>query len=456
MQRGFPNFARWAEATRKSSSATGSSVAAAAGEETTGSPVRGERAAGSGGSAGSAWAEHCGAAAAGWRGAAGAGEAGCVEVSDQVNPALVAIATGIGLLTDKYMLEATNFVEHYAENMKSTPAQHSFIKSAMYAGAIAGMVSFGPLSDILGRRICLILCSVITLAGALLSTCAWSVDCLIVARIITGVGMGGEYPLASTHSAESSKDSNNGARNVALLYLFGSGGGPALCDLGRLEQPPNFLDLSGMPHKYVWRSIFGIGAALSLAGLVLRYKTTRDSKKFIKAHKRDKGARRKFLGAYWQPLVGTALVWLLFDIVEYGLKQNDAAIFAADHSGPYRNSILTVLMTRLLAIPSLAVAPVLLQWYPSKFVQIGGFCGCIFANLVLWTQYGWLKQDGAVHTFLFDALYIVQLSFQSLPGVTSMAIPAEIFPSAVKGTGAAISAASGKASRSSSACPTGL
>merc|ERR1719284_969768 len=47
-------------------------------------------------------------------------------------------------------------------------------------------------------------------------------------------------------------------------------------------------------------------------------------------------------------------------------------------------------------------------------------------------------------TVLFDALYVLQLSFQSLPGVSTMAISAEIYPSAVKGTAAAISAASGK------------
>lgn len=57
------------------------------------------------------------------------------------------------------------------------------------------------------RRSGLILCSIITLAGALISTFAWSEDALIVARIITGVGMGGEYPLASSHSAESCENS---------------------------------------------------------------------------------------------------------------------------------------------------------------------------------------------------------------------------------------------------------
>jgi PHS family inorganic phosphate transporter-like MFS transporter len=364
-----------------------------------------------------------------------------------VSQVVFAIATGIGLLTDKYMLEATNFVEHYAVDMQPTDSEKEFIKSAMYAGAILGMASFGPLSDVLGRRVCLILCSVITSAGAMLSTFAWSPECLIVARIITGVGMGGEYPLASAHSAESTEDSGNGARNVALLYLFGSGGGPALCDLVTY-----LLDLSGMPSQHIWRAIFAFGAALSFIGLFLRFFTTRDSEKHIRAVESEKvtrtrtgkSARWSFLGAYWKPLLGTASIWLLFDIVEYGLKQNDAAIFSEDKSGPYRNSVLTVFFTRLLVLPSLAIAPLLLKLTRSKWVQAGGFCGCILANLTLAMFYTQLHKEDLAHVVSFDSLYIVQLSFQSLPGVTTMAIPAEIFPSTVKGTGAGISAASGK------------
>ena len=77
------------------------------------------------------------------------------------------------------------------------------------------------------------------------------------ARIITGVGMGGEYPLASSHSAESSEDSGDGARNVALLYLFGSGGGQALCPLVTY-----LMDVSGMPGHLLWRWIFAVGSIL--------------------------------------------------------------------------------------------------------------------------------------------------------------------------------------------------
>merc|ERR1712048_283176 len=185
---------------------------------------------------------------------------------------------------------------------------------------------------------------------------------------------------------------------------------------------------------------FAVGSFLALAGLILRFLTTENANKFTKAAKQANGTRRNFIRQYWQPLLGTALIWFLFDIVEYGLKQNDAAIFNADDDAPYRDSILTVFFTRLLVIPSLVLAPWLLKQLPSKRVQLIGFLGCAVMNFVLAVGYYNLKKMD----ILFAALYIFQLSFQSLPGVTTMAIPAEIYPSAARGTGAAISAASGK------------
>ncbi|CAK9027635.1 Glycerophosphoinositol permease 1 (Glycerophosphodiester transporter GIT1) [Durusdinium trenchii] len=354
-----------------------------------------------------------------------------------VHPLVTGVATGIGLLTDKYMLGATNFVEHYAEDFHATDAQKDFVKSAMYGGAILGMIVMGPLSDIIGRRAGLILCSIITLLGALLSTFAWGENVLIAARIVTGIGMGGEYPLASSHSAESSETSD-GARNVALLYLFGSGGGQALCPLVTY-----IMDVSGVPPNLLWRWIFGIGSILSAFGLVLRWLTTKDSEKFVaskKAEAEHKENTLSLLKPYWRPLLGTAGSWCLYDIVEYGLKQNDAAIFDAGSDAPYSQSVLDVFLTRLLVIPSLIAAPWLLTRISSKRVQIIGFVGCALCNLVLATAYGPLKEI----TALFFTLYIVQLSFQSLPGVTTMAISAEIYPSMVRGTGAGISAACGK------------
>ncbi|CAE7288607.1 GIT1 [Symbiodinium microadriaticum] len=351
---------------------------------------------------------------------------------------LSALATGIGLLTDKYMLGATNFVEHYAVEFHATDSQKDFVKAAMYAGAIMGMIVMGPASDYIGRRLGLILCSVITLLGALLSALAWSENALIAARILTGVGMGGEYPLASAHSAESSEKTSDGARNIALLYLFGSGFGQALCPLVTY-----IMEEAGVPHELLWRWIFGVGVMLSACGLVLRYLTTQNSQKFVeskKAERKHHDSTWTILSPYWRALLGTAGCWFLFDIVEYGLKQNDAAIFSENASASYAESILQVLWSRLCVIPSLIFAPWFLTKVSSKRVQLIGFVGCGVANLILAVAYEELRELST----LFFVFYILQLSFQSLPGVTTMAISAEIYPSMVRGAAAGISAACGK------------
>jgi len=351
---------------------------------------------------------------------------------------LSALATGIGLLTDKYMLGATNFVEHFALEFHATDSQKDFVKAAMYAGCILGMIVMGPASDYIGRRLGLILCSIITLLGALLSALAWSESALIAARIITGVGMGGEYPLASAHSAESSEKTSDGARNIALLYLFGSGFGQALCPLVTY-----IMEVAGVPQELLWRWIFGVGVILSALGLVLRYLTTQDSQKFVeskKAEQKHHDSTWTILSPYWRALLGTAGCWFLFDIVEYGLKQNDAAIFSENVSASYAESILQVLWSRLLVIPSLIFAPWFLTKVSSKKVQLLGFIGCGVANLILAVAYEELREFST----LFFLFYILQLSFQSLPGVTTMAISAEIYPSMVRGAAAGISAACGK------------
>ena len=301
-----------------------------------------------------------------------------------------------------------------------------------------GMITMGPASDHIGRRWGLILCSVVTLLGALLSVLAWSENALIVARVITGVGMGGEYPLASAHSAESTEKTSDGARNVALLYLFGSGFGQALCPLVTY-----IMEVAGVAHELLWRWIFGVGLILSVTGLVLRCLTTKDSQKFAdakRAEQKSNGSTWTILAPYWRGLLGTAGCWFLFDMVEYGLKQNDAAIFSDDAGGNYADSILQVLWSRLLVIPSLIFAPWLLTKISSKRVQFIGFVGCAVANFILAVAYEELRMISS----LFFIFYVVQLSFQSLPGVTTLAISAEIYPSMVRGSAAGISAACGK------------
>ena len=77
------------------------------------------------------------------------------------------------------------------------PAQSSGL-----VGMMIGAMVFGPLADRVGRRPVLIACPLIFGLGSLLTAKAWSVESLVVFRLLTGLGMGGAMPNTIALTAE--------------------------------------------------------------------------------------------------------------------------------------------------------------------------------------------------------------------------------------------------------------
>lgn len=351
--------------------------------------------------------------------------------------AVIMTATCIGLVSDKYEVGVGNYVDHLS-GFKQTDTQKSFVNSAVFLGNMIGMVTFGALSDKFGRKRLMVACSILTFLGGACSAASMSVEMLMFSRVILGVGMGGEYPLGATHSAETADEGQESARAVGMFYLFGSGVGTALCPLVVW-----ILLSAGCSDGATWRITCAVGAGFALIGIVLRILYTEDTERLKKAQAEARVSKRGMLKALvpWRRvLIATAGAWFLFDIVEYGLKQNDADIFEAA-SDDYKDGCLANFFNKLLAIPSLWIAAWLPTIISTKWIQLVGFFFCFFFNGILAIWYPTLSNG---NPFLFQAVYLAQLSFQSLNGVSTMAIPADVFPSAIKGAGHGVSAACGK------------
>jgi PHS family inorganic phosphate transporter-like MFS transporter len=281
----------------------------------------------------------------------------------------------------------------------------------------------------------MLLTSAITVIGAIGSACALNEWMLIGFRMLTGLGMGGEYPLASTHTAKNS-DKGQASRNVALLYLFGSGFGQALC--------PTVVWFTlgcGATDEFTWRFMFAFAALLASLGLVLRFLTTsNDEMHEGEAPTRERRIQPEKLRVFWRPLLGAAVGWFMYDLVEYGLKSNDTEIFggnAATHLAQAR----AVALNRYTQVPFLALAAYALACINTKTSQCIGFLGCGAVCLVLAIDFQALHDQGGP---LFFVLYMLQLAFQAFCGTTTLAIPSQVFPSSFVGSGAGIAAATGK------------
>ena len=138
------------------------------------------------------------------------------------------------------------------------------LASAYIAGAVVGALIFGWLTDRFGRRIIFYITLGFYIAGVLASACAWSALSLGVFRVITGLGIGGEY--AAINSAIDELIPARLRGRIGLVINGSYWGGAALGAAASL------LLLGGrlVSPALGWRLGFGVGGVLGLGVLLLR------------------------------------------------------------------------------------------------------------------------------------------------------------------------------------------
>lgn len=89
------------------------------------------------------------------------------------------------------------------------------MSNALLVGAIIGQVLVGLVCDRIGRKTALMATTLFIVIGATLGTAAHGANgsvtglfwFLTIARGITGIGVGGEYPASSTSASEAANES---------------------------------------------------------------------------------------------------------------------------------------------------------------------------------------------------------------------------------------------------------
>jgi len=153
-------------------------------------------------------------------------------------------------------------------------------------GYVIGALILSPLADRFGRRDILLVTLVITGLGSLYTAFVGDYTNFIIARIITGIGVGADLALVATYINEVAP-SNGRAKYTSLIFIMSSLGAFLGIWLGLwLTTPPaNFPE--GLPFAQAmvqvvgklpqfagngWRIMYGIGALLALVGILLRFR----------------------------------------------------------------------------------------------------------------------------------------------------------------------------------------
>jgi MFS family permease len=136
--------------------------------------------------------------------------------------------------------------------------------SAYIAGAVAGALGFGWLTDRLGRRKLFFITLFLYVAATAATAVSWDLASFVLFRFLTGAGIGGEYTAINSTIQEFTPARVRGWTDLAINGTFwigaalGAGGSIVLLD-------PHLL-----PPDWGWRACFLIGAVLGLLILFMR------------------------------------------------------------------------------------------------------------------------------------------------------------------------------------------
>ncbi|NLZ58000.1 MAG: MFS transporter, partial [Corynebacterium sp.] len=167
---------------------------------------------------------------------------------------IIAIATFLNAM-DGYDILAMAFTANsVAAEFGLSGSQLGLVISLGFIGMGVGSLTLGPLGDRLGRRPILLAALTLDGIGLLWSGVAGSATELGMARLLTGIGVGGVLTVVTVITSEYSNKRNRGM--AISIYAAGYGVGATLGGLLAAQLIPTVG----------WRVVFLAGAALSAVG----------------------------------------------------------------------------------------------------------------------------------------------------------------------------------------------
>ena len=336
------------------------------------------------------------------------------------------------------------------------------ISYAMVGGVILGMIVISIFGDKFGRRAGSILTALTMLVGAILMACSYGSSLegeflmFTIALAIFGVGVGGEYPLASSSAAERATSTTTRGRTVVLTYsMQGLGNWVYTCMLIVLLYlfgvgwSTQEKDYNPEVLNRIWRYTYGVGAAGLLILFIGRAVFLEESKHFVKQQQQKRSSKSPEqgccagIGHFWHRLFGTSVSWFVWSITFYGNKLFQGTFIkevVGQDVTPFQ-TLVYVLINSSVALLGHYAAAYTIDKMGRWTMQFFGFFMIFILFLICGVAYAPLSKLPVA----FQVLYYLSSFFgQFGPNATTWLLPSEIFPTEVRATAHGWSAAFGK------------
>lgn len=353
-----------------------------------------------------------------------------------------------------------------------SPLELGFIGAATVVGMFFGSIVLGNLADRLGRRglymVDLLFFVVFAILTAL-STSSWE---LIVFRFLLGVGLGADYPISSTITAEFAPRLKRGRLLVVTIGAFTAGAIAAyivataffytghwnwryMLAFGAIPALVVTFMRRSVPESPAWLRASGRGEeADAVVAQIAEYAGQLDAQNAADAanaptpehhHKRSAAAVK--LGSlgrlFRKPLLAATVVaggcWLLFDLGNYATIVFTPTILSGFTKGAPILSVVVPIGTNLVGLFGIFICYQLVDRIGRKKIQWVGFLvlGIVFIALGL-------LPTSAQSFGVMLAFFILVLLFDQAPGITTYLFAGELFPTAVRSSGHAVATAASR------------
>ncbi|GGH43668.1 MFS transporter [Paenibacillus silvae] len=271
-------------------------------------------------------------------------------------------SAGMSWLFDAMEVGMISFiVAALAKEWSLSPGQVGVLTSINSIGMALGALLAGALADRFGRKAILMWTLLIFTIASGLSALATGFAVLCALRLLAGIGLGGELPVASTLVSESMPTAERG-RAVVLLESFWAGGWIVSALIANFVIP-----------EYGWRIAFAIGALPAFYALYLR-RAIQDPPRYKNHTKLRKITFREKVATVWSAphRRTTLMLWILWFTVifsYYGMFLWLPSVVMAKGFTLVKSFQYVLIMT-IAQLPGYFTAAYFIERFGRKFVLV--------------------------------------------------------------------------------------
>ncbi|KAF7312065.1 MFS Git1p-related glycerophosphoinositol [Mycena indigotica] len=379
-----------------------------------------------------------------------------VTFKERLRGVSLIFACGTALFSDGYangVIGSVNTLLKRTYGTAAFPSNYSTtLSSVVFVGTVLGMVSFGWISDKIGRKSGMMSAAAIVAFFTLLSAASSGANhsvhgllaMLIVSRFFLGIGIGAEYPCGSVSCSEQT-ESESIAKNAQHRWFALATN--SMIDFGFVIAafvPLVLFWIFGEHHlRAAWRLSLGLGFVPAALVFVWRWNMEEPAMFKKGAMKSVKIPYMLVLRKYGLRLAAISVTWFIYDFITYPFGIYSSTIVDSITGG---NSSLTTVfgwnvVINLFYMPGTIIGAFVVDYLGPKYTMITGLLFQALFGFVMSGAYDHLKK----HIAGFAVIYGIFLSFGEFgPGNNLGLLASKSSPTCVRGQFYGVAAAIGK------------